>query len=1483
MEQRERGATSLEDIRTVTSIEFCVQSNKTIIDYSAIQEQAGLTKPEIYTGEEPTKGGVIDNRLGTTSRTVRCSTCMETGWNCPGHFGHIQLADAIYHVGMLPYVKNILRCVCIVCKQLIVGKNHPEVARIIKNKHAALRYNAMKDLCKNINFCLNCGSVAHKITVDKKFGHISVIATPIRKSVADEEMDKNKKRAHRILTPQIIYDILKNLSDEDVQTLGINPARTRPENMIIINLPVPPIQVRPSMRLESSNISNMHDDLTGKLVEIIRSNQNLKDTKGDGSLAKYSNVNEDHLCLQLHVATCQNNDNLGTLKSQQKSGKPTKSVAERLEGKEGRVRSNLMGKRCNFSGRGVIGSDAYIGLGEVGVPLRIARNLTYREIVTPNNIGFLTRLVQNGTRVYPGATHVIQTRMEDDGTVREVYCNLQVRRVTEQIVLQVGDKVERQVVNGDVTLLNRQPSLHKYSIMTHQIHVLRDPTNQTIRVNVNITEPYNADFDGDEMNLHVPQSIQTIVEIRLTAGATNLFVSAGNSKILNKPKQDSSIGSYILTDDDVYLDWKDAMDIIAYTSNGSQVEIPKGQMISGKHVYSMILPKGLNIEQRKDDSYNLFIRNGELMAGRITSGENGSVVQKLWFQYGSKVTSDFIDDVHRMILQFLMLHGVTIGAWDAQVPKKVHREIRRMIETRRREIMTKITEYENDPYAASPEAFEAHMQESLQSLTGEFNKIVMANLDKKSGLYLAIKAGSSGTDMNATQIVVAVGQVIIDQKRIMPKFNNRSLPCYAQFDNSPAARGMCVRSFMQGLSPQELYYQAMAGREGVINTAMTTADTGYLQRKFIKFLEDVKQEYDGTVRNANDKIIQLVYGDAGLNNEKIVEQKIHLLKQNNKQILSSYTYSEKELAKILKVHPDSRYDAKTNERLGKNLIKMRDKLRGIALSISTNAAILQEDYRMPVDLNQYIINIVNRAERPDDVVVDPHYVLKKIRDMYAGDVGRIMKFIPATSIIKKKDDQDIKFLIKTYLYNTLAPRKCTEIHKLRQEEFDELVDYYYRTISTAKSEGGEMVGVLGAQSVGEQTTQTNLKSFQKSGTGRTVAGGLTRIKELASISKNIKTPLTDIVASPEYREDKNIIRKIASSLKYTVIKDVLHSISIVYDPTPEKKNSLMQSDGATNIFKAAQGKGGCQSEIEGLPWVVRMVLSKEKMIERSTTVMDVKMSFCNNWALREEDGKGSKKEYKKVIEKIVQCAITSNFDNSDTPVIHIRFNARNYNMRTFFLFQKMIYETYRVKGIAKINESKSISEEKYIHFNEDGEIEMRKQFVISTEGINLAEMANINGIDISKCRCNDVLAVYEMYGVEAARATFIREFNMALASSGTSANHQHISQLADAITHMGGLIPVNRHGSNKLDTDPLSRASFEQTVLQLTAAGVFSQTDHLRTVSSRIMLGRMINGGTGAYDILMDHKKIEAVLERSKTTAKKPSRRRAKVSELKRK
>lgn len=638
--------------------------------------------------------------------------------------------------------------------------------------------------------------------------------------------------------------------------------------------------------------------------------------------------------------------------------------------------------------------------------------------------------------------------------------------------------------------------------------------------------------------------------------------------------------------------------------------------------------------------------------------------------------------------------------------------------------------------------------------------------------------------------------------------------------------------------------------------------TGYIQRKLVKILEDIKVEYDGTVRNANDKIIQYVYGDSGFNTEKQIEVKINLISANNAVVAETYIYSKAELNHI----KSEKYTADLNEKLYHKLISMRDQLRQIQKKINLSGMEFKDMYMVPVDLGQYIINMVNNPDRDtSNGVVDPYYVVLKIKELYSVSHSKILKYNNETSKLKKLDDARIKFLLKVYLFDILSPRKCTHQYKLSQLEFDLMTDFYKGTFLLAKIEGGEMVGFIAAHGIGEPVTQSNLKSFHKAGSGAAAAltGGLPRVKELLSITKNIKRPITTIIIDDKYKTNKAIVTKIASHLKYTVVQDVIDQVDIVYDPKPFDKNSLMADDSVTNVFEVSQGKSGCQSEIRGLPWVIRLVLSKEKMIERGINMLEFKTSFCQNWAMRQEDSKTTKKEYKKIIDKITQCAIVSNYDNSPVPIIHIRFSANNYNTNTLIQFQEMIVKKYRIKGIVGITESNNVAEESYVAFGPDGSVIKDKQWVIYTDGINLQEITQINGINLEETVCNDIVTIYEMYGVEAARSAFIREFTKAIESSGGSSNYQHVELLADTITHMGGLIAVNRHGANKLDTDTFSRSSFERVTESLLSAAVFSESDHIRSVSSRVMVGSIVNGGTGCFDLLLDHFKIKRSFEQS--------------------
>ena len=321
------------------------------------------------------------------------------------------------------------------------------------------------------------------------------------------------------------------------------------------------------------------------------------------------------------------------------------------------------------------------------------------------------------------------------------------------------------------------------------------------------------------MNIHIPQTINTVTELLLLPNAALRFVSPATSKIVINVKQDALMGSHVQTDPDTMIDYKDANNILMATTIGINNDIPKNKKVSGKLVYSQIIPKGINI-----DKGDMRIYNGLIKSGTLNKGEIGSIIQKIWFQYGSKETQNFIDDLQRMILQFLMRQGYTIGIKDTIVPDSVYKSVYQIIETNRKQTLGSITEYENDPYVMSSEAFEANTQKTLQAMQSDVQKVIMKEFSTKSGIYIAIISGSSGADMNAGQIIGCIGQVIVEGKRIQKRFNNRTLPTFHQHDDGAFARGFCANSFTSGLNPMEFFFHVMSGREGIINTAIKTAD-----------------------------------------------------------------------------------------------------------------------------------------------------------------------------------------------------------------------------------------------------------------------------------------------------------------------------------------------------------------------------------------------------------------------------------------------------------------------------------------------------------------------------------------------------------------------------------------------------------------------------------------------------------------------------------
>ena len=487
-----------EKIRPIKSIDFSVLGNEEIKNISALgKDSAGIDIPELYDNLEPKRGGLIDSRMGITDNGSECAKCGLNTTFCVGHFGHIVFAEKVFHVGYINYVKKILSCICLKCSKLLIYKNEEEILDMLKNKSNKQRWAEIRNLVKNVSHCQKqysgCGMIVSKIKIEykKSTAAVNIISETNLMNIPTEGANnimEGKKKISNILTPEKCYNILANISDRDCMIIGIDPTKCRPEMMIHKVFPVPPVAVRPSTKADYLASSTAEDDLTHKLADIIKANLRIirhKESLTDAS-AKFGA--ENVYLLQYHVATYYDNETLPLPKSEK--GKETRSIAYRLKGKEGRIRGNLMGKRVDFSGRTVITSDPTIDINQLGVPIKIAMNLTFPEIVTPQNKDHLTTLVRNGRDIYPGANFVFQASSMIPG---QQILPIDLRFKKDTLDLRYGDIVERHLINGDIVLLNRQPTLHKQSMMGHIIKVINNPTLNTFRLSVNVCKPYNAD------------------------------------------------------------------------------------------------------------------------------------------------------------------------------------------------------------------------------------------------------------------------------------------------------------------------------------------------------------------------------------------------------------------------------------------------------------------------------------------------------------------------------------------------------------------------------------------------------------------------------------------------------------------------------------------------------------------------------------------------------------------------------------------------------------------------------------------------------------------------------------------------------------------------------------------------------------------------------------------------------------------------------
>ncbi|MGZ7066716.1 MAG: DNA-directed RNA polymerase subunit A' [Methanobacterium sp.] len=813
-----------------------------------------IVTPDTYDEDGyPIEAGLMDPRLGVIDPGLKCRSCGSRGGDCQGHFGHIDIARPVVHVGFADTIHKILRSTCKECSRILLTeteitdykdrietmtKNEESLTAIIKEIYTLARRDK----------CPHCETEQEDVKIDKP---VSIV-------------EGNYK-----LTPSEVRERLENIPQEDHLLLGVNPKVANPEWMVLTVLPVPPVTVRPSITLETGERSE--DDLTHKLVDILRINQRLKENMEAG--APQLIVEDLWELLQYHVTTYFDNEASGVPPARHRSGRPLKTLAQRLKGKEGRFRSNLSGKRVNFSARTVISPDPNISINEVGVPEMIAKEVTVPIYVTPWNIEEMKEYIRNGPNEHPGANYVERP----DGRKVRVY-----EETKDTIIekLEVGFRVERHLINGDIVLFNRQPSLHRMSMMAHEVKVL---PYKTFRLNLCVCPPYNADFDGDEMNMHVFQTEESRAEAKSLMRVQEHILSPRFGGPIIGGIHDHISGAYLLTRRSSVFEEDEVFQMVKRA--GLPLPKPRGKPWTGKEIFSLLLPEDLNMVYRaeicrkcdecikqecKNDAY-VIIEDGQLKNGVIDDKAFGSfagkILDSIVKEYGTDRAREFLDSVTILAISGIMKKGFTTSTDDEEIPQEAKERIEELLSRAEERVELLIQAYTNEELEALPgrsleETLEMKIMQELGEARDKSGIIAESyfDIDKNHAAIMAL-TGARGSMLNLTQIAACVGQQSVRGGRIERGYNERTLPHFKKRELGAKARGFVHSSYKSGLDPLEFFFHAMGGREGLVDTAIRTAQSGYMQRRLVNALQDLSVKPDGTVRDNRGVIIQTMYGE----------------------------------------------------------------------------------------------------------------------------------------------------------------------------------------------------------------------------------------------------------------------------------------------------------------------------------------------------------------------------------------------------------------------------------------------------------------------------------------------------------------------------------------------------------------------------------------------------------------------------------------------
>jgi DNA-directed RNA polymerase III subunit RPC1 len=1283
------------------------------------------------------------------------------------------------------------------------------------------------------------------------------------------ELEKHYRKAMDDLNPLKVLNLFKAISPVDCELLGLDPAEGRPEMFLWQYVPAPPICIRPSVAQE--NASN-EDDITSKLSEIILYAGHLRESLKKGVALPV--IMEQWEFLQLQVGMYVNSDVPGLY--QPGFGKPIRGFCQRLKGKQGRFRGNLSGKRVDFSGRTVISPDPNLSIEQVAVPQLVAKNLTYPERVSFANIEKLRERVKNGPNIWPGAQGIIKK----DGAKYNLKIGSEALRERHANDLAFGDIVERHLEDNDIVLFNRQPSLHKLSIMSHLVKVR---PWRTFRLNECVCTPYNADFDGDEMNLHVPQTEEARAEAINLMGVKNNLITPKNGEPIIAATQDFITASYLLSSKDLFLDRQSFTHICTQMLLGdTHLELPPPAIVkpkplwTGKQIFNVLMrpnkdsPVLVNLDAKNkiykkkkdgqipdmdiDDSF-LVVRNSEVMCGRmdkstVGGGKKNSVFYVILRDFGPDYAAAAMNRLAKLSARALSLRGFSIGVGDvfpsgpltehkAQLVEDAYNKCDDLIETYRQGKLEKL------PGMDLEQTLENSVSGILSKVRQSAGNYCVENLSTNNAPLIMARSGSKGSDLNVAQMVACVGQQIIAGQRVPDGFQDRSLPHFHKNARQPPSKGFVRNSFYTGLVPTEFICHAISGREGLVDTAVKTAETGYMSRRLMKSLEDLSTQYDDTVRTSEGGIVQFQYGADRLDPVDMEGDARPVDFARTWNHAQSITWSDadasllpweiQELCKTLLDEERKKYVRRhlvTNEVLNYDDEKIRDSEDHdvfMAIDEHESARVYLNTIRDYIEERAMKLAKARKAVGLDPCIPADEDKMRKELETWEpaskeggsevqtdafGEPCKPLQYVLRELRHKLEEESELDEATRRARTQAMAQAHVDRVAKVSERTLRQFIQMCLQKYKRARVEPGHAVGAVGAQSIGEPGTQMTLKTFHFAGvaSGMSVTQGVPRIKEIINASKLISTPV--ITCELENKVDLKAARVVKARIEKTYISDVVKFIDDDWLPDVAKITLQMDMRVLADMQLGITIKD------------IADAIIKAKKLKLKVEPEDLRIGgdrieviIHNTW----QDATAARKAAKvraTAIEK--GQAISATMGES----------AADFQLRVNFL-KRMLPEVV-ISGYPEAARA--------IIQNENNENK------VLVEGYGLRACMTTEGVVGTKCVSNSVLECRDVLGIEAARITIAKEIAIVMADMNIDPRHMEL--LADVMTYKGEILGITRFGMAKMRDSVLQLASFEKTPDHLFDAAAGMKKDPIQGVSECIIMGQSMSIGTGAFEVV---------------------------------